>query len=152
MTLRTIICRAVALMLVVFVCLVALKAPVAAESAVEQRGEATFEASWYPRSAAFGGQKNGFFHVEVKPELLVFDDTTEWVLKPRISGGTAGVGVVDFREAYVTSRIGEIDVLVGNTILFWGKVESYNAVDVICLLYTSPSPRDATLSRMPSSA
>ena len=24
--------------------------------------------------------------------------------------------------------------------------------DVVCLLYTSPSPRDATLSRMPSSA
>ena len=24
--------------------------------------------------------------------------------------------------------------------------------DFICLLYTSPSPRDATLSRMPSSA
>ena len=26
------------------------------------------------------------------------------------------------------------------------------AMDLICLLYTSPSPRDATLSRMPSSA
>ena len=26
------------------------------------------------------------------------------------------------------------------------------AVEKICLLYTSPSPRDATLSRMPSSA
>ena len=25
-------------------------------------------------------------------------------------------------------------------------------LDTICLLYTSPSPRDATLSRMPSSA
>ena len=25
-------------------------------------------------------------------------------------------------------------------------------VTVVCLLYTSPSPRDATLSRMPSSA
>ena len=25
-------------------------------------------------------------------------------------------------------------------------------VDLVCLLYTSPSPRDATLSRMPSSA
>ena len=24
--------------------------------------------------------------------------------------------------------------------------------DILCLLYTSPSPRDATLSRMPSSA
>ena len=30
----------------------------------------------------------------------------------------------------------------------------YDAIDKIktCLLYTSPSPRDATLSRMPSSA
>ena len=27
-----------------------------------------------------------------------------------------------------------------------------NEVNQICLLYTSPSPRDATLSRMPSSA
>ena len=27
-----------------------------------------------------------------------------------------------------------------------------NALDEACLLYTSPSPRDATLSRMPSSA
>ena len=27
-----------------------------------------------------------------------------------------------------------------------------NGLDYACLLYTSPSPRDATLSRMPSSA
>ena len=27
-----------------------------------------------------------------------------------------------------------------------------NDVSIVCLLYTSPSPRDATLSRMPSSA
>ena len=32
-----------------------------------------------------------------------------------------------------------------------GKVTGRLLVDV-CLLYTSPSPRDATLSRMPSSA
>jgi hypothetical protein len=131
MTPRTIICRAAALILAVFVCLVALRAPVAAESALKQRGQVTFEASWYPRSAAFDGQKNSFFHVELQPELSFFDDTTEWVLKPRISGGTVGVGLVDFREAHVTSRIGEIDVLVGNTILFWGKVESYNPVDIV---------------------
>ena len=31
-------------------------------------------------------------------------------------------------------------------------VERSNVVVNICLLYTSPSPRDATLSRMPSSA
>ena len=38
-----------------------------------------------------------------------------------------------------------------------GHARSYISWDVlrrflICLLYTSPSPRDATLSRMPSSA
>ena len=36
-----------------------------------------------------------------------------------------------------------------------GVIEAYEAVvDQVdlCLLYTSPSPRDATLSRMPSSA
>ena len=27
-----------------------------------------------------------------------------------------------------------------------------SAMHIVCLLYTSPSPRDATLSRMPSSA
>ena len=31
-------------------------------------------------------------------------------------------------------------------------LESRNEANNICLLYTSPSPRDATLSRMPSSA
>ena len=33
-----------------------------------------------------------------------------------------------------------------------GTLKIYNGVSWACLLYTSPSPRDATLSRMPSSA
>ena len=33
-----------------------------------------------------------------------------------------------------------------------GKVKTFTAIGADCLLYTSPSPRDATLSRMPSSA
>ena len=32
------------------------------------------------------------------------------------------------------------------------EVSKELAQDITCLLYTSPSPRDATLSRMPSSA
>ena len=40
----------------------------------------------------------------------------------------------------------EVDVTVGGVLKTLGT--HYN----ICLLYTSPSPRDATLSRMPSSA
>ena len=36
----------------------------------------------------------------------------------------------------------------------WGSVTTYSPSDklVFCLLYTSPSPRDGLLSRMPSSA
>ena len=35
---------------------------------------------------------------------------------------------------------------------FYHEMKESNVLDKVCLLYTSPSPRDATLSRMPSSA
>ena len=34
----------------------------------------------------------------------------------------------------------------------WDKFESFKTYDDFCLLYTSPSPRDLVISRMPSSA
>ena len=36
--------------------------------------------------------------------------------------------------------------------IFWSIIIPYLQQTIFCLLYTSPSPRDATLSRMPSSA
>ena len=36
--------------------------------------------------------------------------------------------------------------------LMAGLLVQFMGLSMICLLYTSPSPRDATLSRMPSSA
>ena len=58
------------------------------------------------------------------------------------------------------SRVGEIKVDLWARVEFvrWAKTGSNEGVEVdfmtnsSCLLYTSPSPRDATLSRMPSSA
>ena len=40
----------------------------------------------------------------------------------------------------------------GERYLGKGVTKAVDAVNTDCLLYTSPSPRDATLSRMPSSA
>ena len=40
----------------------------------------------------------------------------------------------------------------GATDIEYGLIAALISVGIICLLYTSPSPRDATLSRMPSSA
>ena len=46
-----------------------------------------------------------------------------------------------------------IPLLVITPLVFLGgSFYSVNMLPPICLLYTSPSPRDATLSRMPSSA
>ena len=36
--------------------------------------------------------------------------------------------------------------------LDWNFVAAYFAASIVCLLYTSPSPRDLSTSRMPSSA
>ena len=43
-------------------------------------------------------------------------------------------------------------ILDGELLLFQGDEALHRASVITCLLYTSPSPRDATLSRMPSSA
>ena len=110
--------------------------PALAGTDVEHRAEITAEASWYPRGAAHAGQEDSFLHVEAKPELVVYGDRAEAILQPRISGGTGGDGMVDFREANVTTRIGDADLLVGSTILFWGKVEGYNPVDIVTVSYT----------------
>ena len=51
----------------------------------------------------------------------------------------------DPKDSYVASLYqGRTDAIL--------KKVGEEATETICLLYTSPSPRDATLSRMPSSA
>ena len=102
-----------------------------AEIRTEHRGEITAEASWYPQGAAHAGQKDSFVHTEARPELVIYGDAAEVLIQPRISGGTPAEGTIDFREANVTTRLGNADILIGSTILFWGKVESYNPVDVV---------------------
>ena len=102
-----------------------------AEIRIEHRGEITAEASWYPQGAAHAGQKDSFVHTEARPELVIYGDVAEALIEPRISGGTAGEGTIDFREANITTRLGDADILIGSTILFWGKVESYNPVDIV---------------------
>ena len=108
-----------------------LSCPAAAQPEFEHRGEISAEVSWYPRKAAYDGQKASFLHLEARPEIFIYGDSVEAQIQPRISGGTGGGGLVDFREANITGRVGDMDYLIGNTVLFWGQVESYNPVDVV---------------------
>ena len=68
------------------------------------------------------------------------------------SGGS--VNVVEI-EQEVHNIYYRATILVSENLAKYGggiHVSSYAKAYLICLLYTSPSPRHATLSRMPSSA
>ena len=58
--------------------------------------------------------------------------------------GTELTGILDGKLAINTS--------VNNSLGFIASGSELFDVDIICLLYTSPSPRDLSTSRMPSSA
>ena len=67
-----------------------------------------------------------------------------------VGAGFAGLYMIHrAREAGLSVRCFEIGSGVGGT-WYWNRYPGAR-VD-ICLLYTSPSPRDRTRSRMPSSA
>ena len=55
-----------------------------------------------------------------------------------------------FSSLFVTS--GCLEETTKNDVINKDDSTDYNNDNGSCLLYTSPSPRDATLSRMPSSA
>ena len=64
-----------------------------------------------------------------------------------------GIGSAVFLSEYASTRVRKVlkptlEILAGIPSVVLG----FFALQWICLLYTSPSPRDATLSRMPSSA
>ena len=77
------------------------------------------------------------YDVDKESELIDYDNVEKLALenKPKliIAGGSAYSRVIDFK------RFREIADKVG-------------AYLMVCLLYTSPSPRDRQKSRMPSSA
>ena len=103
------------------------------------------------------GQK-GFFDIhwdEEKGNLLlaIEDFDTEFLY---VNSLAAGVGSNDIgldRGQLGSERVVKF-VKVGPKVLLTQINYDYRAIsdNEACLLYTSPSPRDATLSRMPSSA
>ena len=71
---------------------------------------------------------------------------------PYVLGALAVFAVVS-AFLWIRNTFGFVSILIiGVALALFAKFAPTTARVVICLLYTSPSPRDATLSRMPSSA
>ena len=72
-----------------------------------------------------------------------------------VTGGGSGIGLACaesfYRDGANVALMGRSDIRLAEA---RSALESIDAPGLVstCLLYTSPSPRDATLSRMPSSA
>ena len=65
---------------------------------------------------------------------------------------TYNIGLVDCDARLVSFPKNIEDTLSNYSISMNKDASSFSKYIIPCLLYTSPSPRDATLSRMPSSA
>ena len=66
--------------------------------------------------------------------------------------GPIGVGLAVFAENIFPPIPSEVILPLAGFTAAGGAFSPHAALVWACLLYTSPSPRDATLSRMPSSA
>ena len=72
---------------------------------------------------------------------------------PCYLGSTEEIPYLKKQDRVTFQRVGKIDPLsVRDYQDYGGFVGLVKALDSSCLLYTSPSPRDGLLSRMPSSA
>ena len=79
------------------------------------------------------------------------DSTFELILFIEAEGGVAGPGPAGgVGEGNVS--VGGFNIEEGFSAVVWAGTVVGDEEDEGCLLYTSPSPRDRTRSRMPSSA
>ena len=110
------------------------------------------------------------FHLIIDPELapgeitnLIFDEDSYSLSRAKapndngqlyVFGGSDDRGIyrLESRSGHVEDSIGSVDSTVIDYIVAAAYDSGIDTMFIICLLYTSPSPRDRTRSRMPSSA
>ena len=102
-----------------------------------------FQSMHLARANALGRPNHPIEHYRKVFEYLIYGEAP---IEQRLND------LVNNKSPYFLRNFGwsSISELVGYA--FPEQYVFYNRRDIGCLLYTSPSPRDATLSRMPSSA
>ena len=95
--------------------------------------------------------------VDIPKAVACQRGTSSWHGRTKVATGPQGVGF--YRPSHKSISFASPMLMldnIGAVMGFSSNAESsgrnYSPPSSTCLLYTSPSPRDATLSRMPSSA
>ena len=92
----------------------------------------------------------------ITKDTTVVNDTDVDRGIPNASWGLIKDHTLQLRDGYLNRTPFFQFILLSICFPMWGMAVSMNDILITqfkaCLLYTSPSPRDATLSRMPSSA
>ena len=107
------------------------------------------------RDKALNALNRSMYHQLVSALQMWRDDPaiTQVVIRSQLAKAfCAGGDIKEVREAALGGRQDEIRDAFGTEYSMNAIIARYPKPYVACLLYTSPSPRDATLSRMPSSA
>ena len=96
-----------------------------------------------------GGEDSGSVYMLLGPVTASQElATADWIFTGESAGDGAGVG----SGGRDVTGDGAPDLVIGAHWEATNGTQAGAAYLWTCLLYTSPSPRDATLSRMPSSA
>ncbi len=107
----------------------------------ELRGEASVEAILFPEDPLFAGQEHNSLSFAIEPTGIL-----EWNSVDNLGGADVTATVrpflrvdtqdeerthFDLREAKVDLRFGDTDVTLGSDIVFWGKTEVDQLVDIV---------------------
>src|SRR5680860_1191857 len=117
-----------------------------------RRGAATSTRAGGDFDAAYGG-----WSIEGEPYTRAPGTKFDW-FRSRMLGGRTNhwgrislrFGPLDFKRKSFDGLGDDWPISYDDVKPYYGKVDKL--IGVFCLLYTSPSPRDGLLSRMPSSA
>ena len=98
---------------------------------IEQYGSVQLNYDYFPKDAQYADQDDVMGNIDLRPQLVVMSDNAELVIEPRVVIPHRGSAYVDLKEAFINTSVADLDVLVGNTTVFWGKAEAINLVDII---------------------
>ena len=106
--------------------------PVFGENYIEQYGSIKLSGTSFIQDISNDNRKNSKLDSELEYNFYLEKDNLEFKVQSKIKFGNPSLNdQINFNEAYVSGYRDNFDYLIGNNIIFWGKNEFFNPVDVI---------------------